>query len=110
MGGPCGCFAEWLMFNKTPHVLHGWNLWLAQTWAEVFPRTEPQPGAAAVWPHRHVAVIVKVHNDKTGKAVAITTRESWGERRVSLAGLVIVQPPGLYRRAPGIRYPSGTLG
>jgi hypothetical protein len=108
MGGPCGCFAESLTFKITAHVLHGWNLWLAQTWADVFPKGPPVPGAAAVWPHRHVAIIKRVHNDRTGKPVAITTQESWGERRVSLAGLVIVHPLPPRPRRDLIRWGSTT--
>ncbi len=107
MGGPCGCWAAYTLLGRLDHVWHGVNLWLADDWLR-FPRAAPAPGTAVVWPHRHVAPVVQVHNDRTGKAVAVTTRESWGLRRVSLAGLVVVQPPGKSpSRATLVRYPSG---
>ena len=109
MGGPCGCWAEFVLLGRLDHVWHGINWWLANDWLRL-PRTAPAAGTAAVWPGRHVAPVIAVHNDKTGRAIAITTRESWGMRRVSLSGLVIVQPPGLYRRGPLVRYSSGSLG
>jgi hypothetical protein len=109
MGGPCGCWAEYVLLGRLDHVWRGINMWLANDWLR-FPRAAPAPGTAAVWPHRHVAPVVAVHNDRTGRAVAITTRESWGMRRVNLSGLIIVQPPGLYRRGPLVRYSSGSLG
>ena len=90
--------------GRLDHVWRGINLWLADDWLR-FPRTTPAPGTAAVWPHRHVAPVIAVHNDRTGRPVAITTRETWGVRRVSLAGLVIVQPPS-QRRRELIRWPS----
>ena len=108
MGGPCGCWAEYVLLGRLDHVLSGINMWLANDWLR-FPRAEASPGTAVVWPGRHVAPVVAVHNDRTGRAVAVTTRESWGLRRVSLAGLVIVQPPGR-RHPPLIRYTSGSLG
>lgn len=110
MGGPCGCFAEWLTFHVTNHVWRGKNLWLADEWRRVFPRAEPAPGLAAVWPGRHVAVIAAVHTDRSGKPVSITTRESWGLIRRSLAGLVIVDPFASDRRRPRVRFASGALG
>jgi hypothetical protein len=109
MGGPCGCWAEYVLLGRLDHVWRGINMWLANDWLR-FPRAEPSPGTAVVWPGRHVAPVVAVHNDRTGRAVAVTTRESWGTRRVSLSGLVTVQPLGLYRRAPLVRYSSGSLG
>ena len=107
MGGPCGCWTAYVLLGRLDHVWRGTNLWLANDWLR-FPRTAAAPGTAVVWPHRHVAPVVQVHNDKTGKAVAVTTRESWGMRRVSLAGLVVVQPPGKSpSRATLVRYSSG---
>jgi hypothetical protein len=104
MGGPCGCWAAHILLDRVDHVWRGINLWLANDWLR-FPHVAAAPGTAAVWPRRHVAPVVAVHNDRTGRPVAITTRESWGMRRVSLAGLVIVQPPSQKRREL-IRWPS----
>jgi hypothetical protein len=106
MGGPCGCWAAHVLLDRLDHVWRGVNLWLADDWLK-FPRTAPAPGTAVVWPHRHVAPVIAVHNDRTGKPVAVTVRVSWAVHRVSLAGLVVVQPP--VRRPELVRWPSGAL-
>jgi hypothetical protein len=107
MGGPCGCWAAWNLLGRVEHVWRGVNLWLAQDWLK-FPRTEPAPGTAAVWPHRHVAPVVAVHNDKTGRAVTVTVRDSWATHEVRTAGLIFVQPPtvGVPLHRPLIRWMS----
>ncbi len=87
-GGPCGCWAENYFFHTTQHVLHGWNAWLADAWLPPhFPRTEPAPGTAAIWPHHHVAPVIAVAGP--GR---IIVHDSWGDHEVRTAGLVFVRP------------------
>lgn len=86
-GGPCGCFAQEQLLGTSARTVNGHNLWLADTWAQVFPRTAPGPGTAAVWPHRHVAAVVsEPHGGR------ITVRDSWGTHDVRMAGLIFVRP------------------
>ena len=86
-GGPCGCFAQEQLLGTSARLWRGHNLWLAQTWAEVFPRAAPGPGTAAVWPHRHVAAVVSgPHNGM------VTVHDSWGTHDVRIAGLIFVRP------------------
>lgn len=87
MGGPCGCWAAYVLLGRLEHVWRGINLWLADDWLR-FPRVSPAPGTAAVWPHRHVAPVVAVNGDGT-----VTVRDSWATHRVRTAGLIFVQPP-----------------
>ena len=90
-GGPCGCHAEGYFFGRYDHVLNIGgrmvNLWKADTWWQVFPRTTAHVGAAAVWPGRHVAPVVDVP-----KAGYVTVADSWGTHTVKTAGLVFVDP------------------
>lgn len=86
-GGPCGCFAQEQLLGTSARTVNGHNLWLADTWAQVFPRAEPGPGTAAVWPHRHVAAVVgSPHNGM------IAVHDSWGTHEVRMAGLIFVRP------------------
>jgi Ni/Co efflux regulator RcnB len=103
-GGPCGCWAAWNLLGRVEHVWHGVNLWLANDWLK-FPRSEPAPGTAAVWPHRHVAPVVAVNHDGT-----VTVKDSWKTHKVRTAGLIFVQPPavGVRLRQPLIKWMSGT--
>ena len=91
MGGPCGCWAAWTLLGRLDQVWHGINLWAANDWLR-FPHVAAAPGTAVVWPNRHVAPVLRVHNDRTGRPIEVTTRESWGQRRVRLTGLVVVDP------------------
>ena len=102
MGGPCGCWAGYILLGRLDHVWRGINLWLANDWLR-FPHVAAAPGTAAVWPHRHVAPVLAVHNDGT-----VTVRDSWAVHRVRVAGLVFVQPPS-QRRRDGVRLTSGSL-
>ena len=83
LGGPCGCYASELVFGHSVR-----ELWLANNWLG-FPRTTPAAGMVAVWPHRHVAVIEEANGDGT-----VTVHDSWAVHRVSMRGLVIVDPHG----------------
>lgn len=88
---PCGCFAQGYVFGSYERwfILHGRkvNLWLADTWRLVFPRTTPHRGAVAVWPGRHVAPVAGL-----SKPGYVTVVDSWGTHDVRTAGLVFVQP------------------
>lgn len=86
-GGICGLFAQEKVFGSSARIYDGMNLWLADTWRLAFQRTEPHVGAVAVWPHRHVAVIVG-----TPRPGRIIVADSWATHEVSTAGLVIVDP------------------
>jgi hypothetical protein len=81
LGGPCGCFTSEYFFGHSVR-----ELWLADAWLK-FPRTSPHSGAAAVWPHRHVAPVIAVNGDGT-----VTVRDFWAVHRVRVAGLVFVDP------------------
>ncbi len=89
-GGPCGCVAMGHIFGRYDHVLNGMNLWLARTWLG-FPRTSPRPGTAAVWGTHHVEAIISNNGDGT-----ITTSGPYGNRRVRIASVAIVDPHGGY--------------
>jgi hypothetical protein len=92
MGGPCGCWAAYILLGRLDHVWHGINLWLANDWLR-FPHvaaSEARPGMAVVWPGRHVAPIGS--NPRNGM---IVVRDSWATHNVRLAGLVVVDPRGL---------------
>ncbi len=89
-GGPCGCVAMGHIFGRYDHVLNGMNLWLARTWLG-FPRTSPAPGMAAVWGAHHVEAIVATNGDGT-----ITTSGPYGNRRVRIGSVTIVNPHGGY--------------
>lgn len=85
MGGPCGCYAQEILFGTSNHT----SLWLANSWLR-FPRATPAPGMAAVWPGRHVAVIIASNGNGT-----VTVNDSWNHAHVvSTRGLVIVDPRG----------------
>lgn len=86
MGGPCGCWAAYVLLGRLDHVWRGVNLWLANDWLR-FPHVAAAPGTAAVWPHRHVAPVVAV------KGNTVIVRDSWAVHPVRMAGLVFVQPP-----------------
>jgi hypothetical protein len=93
MGGPCGCTAESKIFGTTEHVLNGMNLWLAREWHR-FPRSlSPQPGDAAIWGNYHVEAIIANNGDGT-----VTTDGPYGQRRVRISSVSIVNPRG------GLRY------
>lgn len=91
-GGPCGCFAQHLAFGNTLRLFRGWNLWLADTWRQVFPRVEAAVGTFAVWPGRHVAKVVGVD------ARRVLVHDSWATHWVSRSGLVFVMPPEIERK------------
>ena len=82
LGGPCGCFAAQVFGLQADRAL-----WRVAEWLR-FPRAEPAPGTAAVWPGRHVAAVIAVHGDGT-----VTVNDSWNHaHRVRMAGLVFVRP------------------
>jgi hypothetical protein len=81
LGGPCGCFASELLFG---HSVSG--LWPVSSWLR-FPRTTPHRGAAAIWPGRHVAVVIAANGDGT-----VIVHDSWATHRVSIRGLIFVEP------------------
>lgn len=87
---PCGCWAQNYVFGSSERlmVVNGRkvNLWLAWTWAQVFPRTTPHAGAVAVTPG-HVVPIVGVP-----RPGYITVADSWQTHDVPVAGKVIVEP------------------
>ena len=90
-GGPCGCVAEGKIFGRFDHVLNGINHWLANAWLG-YPRTSPRPGTAAVWRgHSHVEAVISNNGDGT-----VTTDGPYGQRRVRIASVVIVDPHGGY--------------
>jgi hypothetical protein len=90
-GGPCGCWAAYTLLGVLDHVWHHVNVWLANDWLK-FPHVAAAPGTAAVWPGRHVAPVIAVHNDGT-----VTVKDSWNfHHRVRMAGLVFVQPPVIH--------------
>jgi hypothetical protein len=101
MGGPCGCWAAYVLLGRLDHVWHGINLWLANDWLR-FPRAEPAAAAAAVWPGRHVAPIVP-GSYRNGTVIV---RDSWATHRVRTAGLVFVQPPMQHTPRRLIAWPS----
>lgn len=89
MGGPCGCWAAYVLLGKLDHVWRGYNLWLANDWLR-FPHVTFAAATAVVWPGRHVAPVVPgSYSNGT-----IMVRDSWATHRVRTAGLVPVQPPG----------------
>lgn len=87
MGGPCGCWAAYVLLDRLDHVWHGINLWLANDWLR-FPHVAPEVATAFVWPNRHVAPAVPgtYHNG------TVVVRDSWRVHRIRVAGLVPVDP------------------
>lgn len=79
-GGPCGCIAMQIV------GLTDRKFWLVRNWA-AFPRTSPHPGAAAIWPWRHVEIVSSVNGDGT-----ISTQGSVGFSHVSIHRLLFVNP------------------
>lgn len=98
MGGPCGCTAESKIFGTTEHVLNGVNLWLAREWHR-FPLGAPEAGNAAIWGNYHVEAIVANNGDGT-----ITTDGPYGQRRVRISSVSIVNPRGGLHYAINTRY------
>lgn len=93
MGGPCGCWAAYILLGRLDHVWHGINLWLANDWLR-FPKVPPEQATAVVWPGRHVAPIVP----GTYQKGSVVVRDSWATHRVRTAGLVFVSPYPSQRR------------
>jgi hypothetical protein len=91
MGGPCGCWAEWVLLGLTQHVWNGVNMWLAQDWADHFRHVEPAPHTAAVFPHRHVAPVKAVQ--VVGGTKMVLLEDSWATHWRPAAGLIFVEPP-----------------
>lgn len=92
---PCGCWAQGYVFGRYDRLMviagRRVNLWLADTWRLVFPRTTPHRGAVAVWPGRHVAPVVG--DPKFIRGVEyVTVADSWRTHDVRTVGLVFVQP------------------
>jgi hypothetical protein len=83
LGGPCGCFASELIFGHSVR-----SLWQVSSWFQ-FPRTTPHPGAVAIFPGLHVAVVAAVDNG------TVILRDSWRTHPLrSTAGIVFVNPQG----------------
>ena len=82
----CGCGAARELGLSDP------SLWAVKAWYQ-FPRAAAAPGMALLWGERHVAAIRAVHDDGT---VTIYDANSGGGltriHRISLAGLVVVDP------------------
>lgn len=100
MGGPCGCWAEWILLGRLEHVLRDaigtWNPWLADDWRRHYPRVAPHQATAVVWPGRHVAPIIpNTYRDGT-----IVVHDSWAVHRIRTTGLVFVQTPTMGRPRP----------
>jgi hypothetical protein len=87
-GGPCGCWAQEHFFGSSARLYNGANLWMARTWAQVFPHVAAAPGTAAVWPNgHHVAPVIAVNGDGT-----VTVHDSWGDHAVRATRLTFVNP------------------
>lgn len=54
LGGPCGCIAMRIV------GLTDRSLWSVSEWLR-FPGTDAHPGAAAIWPGRHVEIVTAVY-------------------------------------------------
>ena len=91
-GGVCGLTVERLIFGRSDHILNGWNPWLANEWLR-FQRAAPIAGMVAVWPGRHVEIIMANNGDGT-----VATQGSVGFTRVSLRKLIVVDPYSSPRR------------
>jgi hypothetical protein len=82
----CGCGAARELGLSDP------SLWAVKAWYQ-FPRAAAAPGMALLWGERHVAAIRAVHDDGT---VTVYDANSGGGltriHRISLAGLVVVDP------------------
>lgn len=95
-GGPCGCHTEEFFFGRSDHVLNGLNMWLADTYGEVFRHVAPGPDTVAWWKHRHVApVISTVHEARIGNRVvlAVTVDDYFGQHDVSIASVTAFVDP-----------------
>ena len=85
-GGPCGCTAESAIFGTTVPVLHGLNLWLADTWRTAFRHVAPELANAVVWPHRHVEHLLSARGGQ------MVTSGPYGVRTLRITpGLVFVR-------------------
>jgi hypothetical protein len=80
LGGPCGCYASERVFGHSVR-----DLWLASNWLR-FPRTQAHAGAVAVWPGRHVALVVAQLGDGS-----VMVDDSWNHQHVTRAP-VYVEP------------------
>jgi hypothetical protein len=78
MGGPCGCYASERVFGHSVR-----ELWLASNWLK-FPRTHPHAGAVAVWPGRHVALVVADAGNGN-----VVVDDSWNHQHVTRAPLYV---------------------
>jgi hypothetical protein len=82
----CGCGAARELGLSDP------SLWAVKAWYQ-FPRAAAAPGMALLWGERHVAAIRAAHDDGT---VTVYDANSGGGltriHRISLAGLVVVDP------------------
>jgi hypothetical protein len=92
---PCGCWTQGYVFGRYDRwmVVAGKrvNLWIADNWAHVFPRTRAHRGAVAVWPGRHVAPVVGDPEIVRGVEY-VEVADSWRTHRVRTAGLIFVDP------------------
>ena len=84
----CGCGVALKVFGS-----HRRDLWLARAWYR-FPRSQPGPGAVAVWPH-HVVYIL----ESLGNSIARVYDPNSGGHKTrihvrSLARATIVNPTG----------------
>ena len=81
LGGPCGCEAAKLVGRGGDR-----SLWAVSSWYR-FPRTGCHPGAAAIWPGRHVEIVTSCNSDGTAN-----TTGSVGFSHARIA--VFVEPSG----------------
>ena len=76
----CGCTASIIAFGQIIDGLPAVSQWLAR-----FAKTSPHVGAAAVWPGRHVEIVIAVNGDGT-----VDTRGSVGWQHVADSRLIFL--------------------
>ena len=91
-GGPCGCYAEWLLTGQTAHVLNGVNMWLASAWL-AFQRVPAGPGTAAVLAG-HVVAVLADNGDGT-----VRVHDSWQIHNISKQRVIAFVDPHQRRYA-----------
>jgi hypothetical protein len=76
------------------------SLWAVKSWYK-FPRAAAAAGMALLWGERHVAAIRTVHGDGTATVYAANSGGGLTRvHRISLAGLIVVDPHAGHRGEP----------